>query len=83
MVARRGDGFRRAPAQHFDISGLIPASRHALVRQVGNAGEESVEARHQLGQRCLAGFQRSAEASHFSQHGTGVLAFALQDADLF
>jgi hypothetical protein len=82
VVARRGDGARRAPAQHLDVAGFVLADRHAFVRQVGDQFEEGIEARHQFGQRRLAGFQRVAQAGDFGHHGGSVLALALQHADL-
>jgi len=82
VIARRGDCARRAPAQHFDIAGLVIADRHAFVRQVGNHRDKGIEARHQVRQRRLAGLQIVAQPGDFSHHGRSVLALALQHADL-
>ncbi|MNT13196.1 hypothetical protein D3C72_1481570 [compost metagenome] len=73
---------RLAHAAHLGVLGLVIAHRHAFVRQVGDR-------QHQFGQMCLdlieprgRGLERVADAADFCHHGRGVLAFALEHADL-
>ncbi len=84
MVLRgKAEFARRAPAPDFHVVGLRLAGRHALVRQVGNHRDESIDAVEEIGERLLVALQLVAEAGDFLHHGSGVLALGLQLADLF
>ncbi len=74
---------RRADLAHFNVRRLIVADRHRFVRQVRQRQHEIAErGLHlvQLLRRCL---QLIADAAHFGHHRRGILALALQHADLF
>ena len=83
MVAHREiEGLRRAPAAHFDVGGFILTHRHRFVRQVRHAHQEIVELGLQFGQARFQLLQFVAQTRHLGHHRGGVLALALQHADL-
>ncbi len=53
-----------------------------LLRQVGERGEEGVHALEQRRQRLLAGLELVADLGDLGHHARGVLALALEHADL-
>ncbi len=73
---------RRADLAHFDVAGFVGADRHGFMRQVGNGAHEFGHLRLHFVQARGRGLQFVADAADFGHHGGGVLALALEDADL-
>ena len=73
----------RAPFTHLDIACFTNAQRHAVMRQIGNGQQQSLQVELNLVQTGAAGFQLGLKRTDLRHHRSGVFAFGLKLADLF
>ncbi len=82
VLHREIERARRSPAAYLDVLVGRAALRYLGAREVRDHAQKRLDLLLQGGERCLVGLQLLADAADFLEHGRGVLALALEHADL-